>query len=107
MHIEPTAEILEKVGDDLEFAAFTVKGIPGFELVTLYKGETSLYEVEKQTFRFQVASADVVANSIKDGDAFTLADDSYNHNFTVSKTPLPDVTGWSVMYADQVGRSLV
>lgn len=107
MHTEPIAEILEKIGNDLMFPLFTIKGIPGFELVTLYKGETSLYEIEKQTFRFQVASADVVAKSVIDGNSFILTDGTYNHNFIVDRTPLPDLTGWSVMYANSVGRSLV
>lgn len=107
MHPEPITEILEKIGDDLKFNTFTIKGIPGFELVTLYKGETSLYEVEKQTFRFQIASTDVEVNTVADGDAFTLTDTTYHHNFVVDRTPLPDLTGWSVLYADQTGRSLV
>lgn len=101
---EPIAEVLGVAGEELNFGTFQVRGLPGFELVTLYKGETSLYEVTKQDFLFNLNSTDITLNSIAEGMSFILVDSSYTHTFKVSRPPQADLTGWSVLFADYEGK---
>jgi len=91
---EPVEQILDAVGENLEFSAATIKGIPGFSLVVL-QGDGNLYDVEKQQFSFMLSSLDVEANSIVEDDTFTMDDTVYTYTFRVTNTPVPNLAGWS------------
>jgi hypothetical protein len=102
--IEDVTGTLDIVGTDLEFDAFTVKGIPGFSTSILVKGEVSLYEVEVQNFTFQVSTLDCINNDLVQDLLFTIADTSYSYTFKVDRPPINDLTGWSKLHANYVSK---
>lgn len=90
------AKMVNAAGVDLEFPTGSVKGIPGFETQVLYKGEESLYEVEKQNFSFQLLSSDWLDNELTTGMQFTMDDETFQFTFEVVGTQ-PDLTGWLIV----------
>jgi hypothetical protein len=85
-------------GKDLTFSTGAIKGIPGFELQTLYKGEESLYEVERQNFCFHISAADWVASQIDVDMTFTITDLANVYTFNVEGIQ-PDLNGWAFLKA--------
>ena len=97
--IEPIDKALVLAGTDMTFCTFTIKGIVGFNLSMLYKGEQSLYGTEVQNFSVQCSTADIVANQVKKGDVFTMQDRAKEYKFKVSR-PVDDLTGWTEIHCD-------
>jgi hypothetical protein len=102
---EEISKCLSIAGITLTFDGFDILAIPGFESSMLYKGEATLYEVEKQWFAFQIATADVVENTIALDDQFTMEDTSYVYTFSVARLPIPDLTGFSKLHADFLSKT--
>jgi hypothetical protein len=90
---EQIRDILAIAGEALTFTGFSIQSFPGVEVQFLL-GEHSSYLTSTQTFIFQVAASDVMANNINKGTKFTYTDGVYFFAFTVSKPPMPDLTGW-------------
>ena len=99
MIIEPIQQALSIAGIDLVFQDFDILGIPGFNTSVLYKGEVSLYEVEKQNFSFQVATIDTIDNQVAIDMLFTMEDSGYQYQFRLDRPPVNDLTGWSELHA--------
>lgn len=93
--VEPITEALEICGTLLTFSQFEIYGIPGFQTQVLYKGESSIYEVERQEFAFQVSTADCSENSITVDLTFYIEDDTYRYYFSIDRPPVSDLSGWS------------
>lgn len=89
-------KVLKTAGVDLTFTTFDIKGIPGFDLQVLYKGEESLYEVERQNISFHVHILDLAENSVTNDMQFSCEDDTYRYTFNVEGVE-PDFTGWAFM----------
>lgn len=102
---EDITTCLEIAGVTLTFQDFEILGIPGFQTSMLYKGEPTLYEVEKQWFAFQIATIDTVENPIELDDQFTMEDTGYIYTFVVNRLPIPDLTGWSKLQVDFLSRT--
>lgn len=96
---------LNIAGKDLTFQGFSIKGIPGFELQTLYKGEESLYEVERQNFSFHISAADWAASQIDQDMTFTITDYAFVYTFNVDGIQ-PDLNGWAFMKASYRSKVL-
>ena len=105
--IEDILGTLDLVGISLEFNSGTIKGIPGFNLSILVKGEVSPYEVEKQNFTFQVATIDCVNFDIVLDSTFTMTDSVYLYTFKVDSNPISDLTGWSRLLVNYISKELV
>lgn len=103
--IEDISKCLEIAGVTLAFNDFEILGIPGFETSMLYKGEPTMYEVEKQWFSFRIATVDHLDNIISLDDEFTMEDGSYEYTFSVNRLPIPDLTGFSKLHADFLSRA--
>jgi hypothetical protein len=101
---EDISTCLSIAGITLSFADFDILAIPGFETSMLYKGEATLYEVEKQWFSFRIATIDHVENTINLDDYFTMEDSAYLYTFTVNRLPIPDLTGFSKLHADFLSK---
>lgn len=101
---EEISRCLAIAGVSLTFQNFEIQGIPGFETSMLYKGEPTMYEVEKQWFSFQIATADALENTIAIDDQFTMEDEAYIYTFSVTRTPIPDLTGWSKLHVDFLSK---
>lgn len=101
-------ELIDKAlsigGVTLTFDDFTIKGFPGFNLTRLYRGEQSLYEIEKQNFSFQIATKDVVKYDISANDTLTISDNVYLYDFIVELDPIHDLTGWSELHVNFQGK---
>lgn len=93
--VEPIAETLQTCGTLLTFGQFELYGIPGFQTQVLYKGESSVYEVERQEFAFQVSTQDCYDNNVAVDMVFTIEDTTYRYYFSIDRPPIPDLTGWS------------
>ena len=96
---------LEIAGTTIAFDDFELLAIPGFETSMLYKGEPTMYEVEKQWFSFRIATADHLDNTINLDDTFTMEDGSYEYTFSVNRLPIPDLTGFSKLHADFLSKT--
>jgi hypothetical protein len=104
---EPLADYFELLADTLVFDEFEIYGVPVFSTTILYKGEESMYEVERQNFAFQVMTVDVVENEIKEGMIFTLSDAVYTFSFTISQSIVHDLTGVSRLTVDYLGKVVI
>lgn len=99
--------ILTELGIDLTFEDSVIKGIPGFEFSMLYREASTIYEVKRQEFSFQIAAYASDALELKIGDTFTITDSSTNiYSFELIQNPLPDLTGWVQLDVDYKGREL-
>lgn len=105
--IEDIRTCLTIAGITLSFADFDILAIPGFETSMLYKGEATLYEVERQWFSFRIATLDTAENSINLDDQFTMEDDSFLYTFSVTRLPIPDLTGFSKLHADFLSKAIL
>jgi hypothetical protein len=105
--MEDILGVLDIVGISLEFDSGTIKGIPGFNLSILVKGEVSPYEVEKQNFTFQVATLYCVNFDIIVDSKFTMTDLVYIYTFKVDTNPVSDLTGWSRLLVNYISKELV
>jgi len=107
MKAEPILELLTTFGIPLDFNAFTVLGIPGFDTQVLYKGETTLYEVERQNFSFAVPTLDCRDNNIAVGMQFAMEDTAYRYSFEVDRPPIADLTGFSEIHVIFVAKRII
>jgi len=106
MIAEPITRALTIAGTTLTFNDFTIRGVVGFNLTVLYKGEQSLYEIEKQNFSFQIATSDVLDNEITMGLTFTAENSGYLYTFQLDRPPIPDVTGWSEIHTNLITTTM-
>ena len=104
---EPIDRVLNLTGTLLTFADFEIYGLAGFNTSVLYKGELSLYEVEKQNFTFQVATADCSLSNIIRDITFTITDGIYVYTFKLDRDPISDLTGWSKLNVNFVGKVII
>lgn len=96
--VEPIRQALEMAGTSLFFKDFDILAFPGFNVSVLYKNEVSVYEVEKQNFKFEVATLDCKINSIRQGSEFYMSDAIYTYSFRLDREPEADLTGWSKLH---------
>ena len=101
--VEDIPAVLALVGELLTFTQAEILGIPGFAVEALV-GMDDNYKVERQSFSFQVATADVFENNLKKDDTFTFDDNIYLYTFKLHRTPTPDLTGWSKLNVDLLTR---
>lgn len=101
---EPITKALTLAGHTLEFSGFDIKGVVGFNLSILLRGEQTLYEIEKQNFSFQVSSIDVFDNEIVEGMEFTMEDSNSIYTFSVERPPIDDLTGWAELHVNYISR---
>ena len=102
---EPIEIALQTCGQLLTFDQCEIYGIPGFSTQVLYKGEVTVYEVERQNFVFEVSTLDCYENDITTDMTFTMEDSTYSYTFQVDRPPVADLTGWSRLYVNYVSRT--
>ena len=98
---------LETAGEPLEFDSVIIQGIPGFDLSVLYKGETTVYEIERQNFSFMVSTVEVESNEIKKGDFFELIDNTFRYKFQLDRPPISDLMGYSELKVNFISKELI
>lgn len=103
---ENIPDVLALVGELLTFPQAEILAIPGFQVETLVSMDDN-YKVERQSFTFQVASADVIENDIKQDDTFTFDDGNYLYTFKLNRYPMPDLTGWSKLDVDLLTKTVL
>ena len=102
--VEDIQMVLEKAGILLTFTQFEIYGIPGFQVESII---TADYEVTKQDFTFRVSTLDIADNQLQLDDEFTIDDTAYTYTFSVTKAPVPDLTGYSQLYVDYISKVLL
>lgn len=100
--IEPISTALEIAGIPLAFDSFDLMCFPGFSTSVLYKGEVSLYEVEKQNFVFQVSLEECLDKRIVIDTEFYMIDHGYQYNFKLDRPPIHDLTGWASLHCNLI-----
>lgn len=85
-------ELLNVVGEDLEFSFGTIKGIPG-HLVYNVQNFDSPYDIEKQDVNFQISYNDFYENVIIVGDTLSYLVSDTQYTFEVTSY-VADLTGW-------------
>jgi hypothetical protein len=104
--MEDIQMVLEKAGVLLTFTQCEIYGIPGFQTESLVNLDTN-YEITKQAFTFQVSTLDLADNGVQVDDEFTIDDTTYTYTFSLTKTPVPDLTGYSKLYVDYISKVLL
>lgn len=94
LHQEPIEKCLAISGVGMDFGIFQILGIPGFNISVLYKGEQSLYEIERQNFSFQISTEDAVKYQITGEEIFTMNISVREYRFKVERS-IEDLTGWT------------
>ena len=93
---EMRLQALAVAGREMVFPSFTIRGFPGFNVVTLYLGQNTVYEPDAQQFTFQTTAALVVEHSITPGDTFVFSEGSYSFDFSIPDI-YPDLEGWCII----------
>lgn len=109
MILEPINKALNLVGDTLDFGDFTIKGIPGFSINLLHRGEDTIKSIEVQAFNFRISTQDSLDNNVVKDMVFTYTDrqNTFNFTFKTESNPLPDLTGWSRVNVNYIGKTAV
>lgn len=105
--VEPISEALQTCGTILTFSQFEIYGIPGFQTQVLYRGESTVYEVERQDFSFQVATEDCYENVVTVDLTFYIEDNTYRYYFSIDRPPVSDLTGWSKLNVIFVSKEVL
>ena len=100
--IEPINKALTIAGIPLAFDSFDLMCFPGFNTSVLYKGEVSLYEVEKQNFVFQVSLEECLDKRIIIDTEFSMEDHGYKYTFKLDRPPIHDLTGWASLHCNLI-----
>lgn len=103
MKAEPIALVLKTCGVLFTFPSTEVLGIPCFSVTTFLKEQDSTYSSDVINYSFQVATADVIDETIEVGTIFSFESDFHLLTFATS-TPLYPDNGWSSFKADLVSR---
>lgn len=119
LDIEPKDFALEIGGTDLVFAerpnpvplglpipAFTLRSLPNFDVFAVEAHNAGTITQEAY-FDFMVKTADEVANEITEGFLCSFTDDFYTYSFILTDSPQPDMTGWSILKANYLGKEYV
>ena len=117
--VEPKDFALEVGGTDLTFAerpnpvplglpipAFTLRSLPNFDTFHIESHNAGTV-TEEAYFSFMVKTVDEVANEITEGFLCSLTDDFYIYSFVLNDSPQPDMTGWSILKANYLGKEYV
>ena len=105
MHEEPIEFLLEQAGEDLVFAAATLKGIPGNSVYHV-QDFSSVYDMDKQDFDFKVSTEAFRKAGLKRNSVFTYTAFGKSYTFKVIKSP-EDLTGWTTLAVTLEGISSV
>lgn len=97
---EPINEIMELVGDDLQFETFSVKGVVGFIVENLRYGEATVYDVTKQRFSIRIPFESTQSNNITIDSEFYIEKLKFKYYFSVDSSPMPDITGWAKLFVN-------
>jgi hypothetical protein len=106
MYIEPIEQMLDSIGDTLTFPTYTIKAFLGIS-ISMLASDNSSYITERRDFTAQAATQAVVTNSTADGDSFTMTDGLYVYSFTLTSDPVPDMSGFSKLTFNYVGKASV
>lgn len=104
--VEDVQLTLEIAGITLTFDKGEILGIPGFSIETFASLDNG-YEIERQSFSFQISTLDCADSEIQKDDSFTIEDLTYIYTFKVDKTPMPDLTGFTRLQANFVSKELL
>ena len=109
LDVEPKDFALEIAGTPLSFeatilrAAFSISSLPNFDIfqVEAHNAGTVIAEAY---FTFMVKSSDELANAIVDGDRCSFIDSGRTFSFQLIDSPQPDMTGWSILKVNYLGK---
>lgn len=109
MILEPIDKALTLVGDTLTFTGFTIKGIPGFSINLLHRGEDVIKSIEVPMYNFRISTADSLAHNIVKDMTFTYTDrqNTFVFTFKTESNPIPDLTGWSRLNVNYISKTAV
>ena len=112
LDVEPKDFALEIGGTDLIFEtrgenpAFTLRSLPNFDIFNV-EAHNAGTVIEEAYFSFMVKTTDEVTNEITEGFLCFFTDSSYTYSFILSDNPQPDMTGWSILKANYLGKEYV
>ena len=110
LDIEPKDFALEIAGTTLTFAEksprleFSIPSLPNFETFHV-EAHNAGTVIEEAYFTFMVKSSDELANAIAEGDLCSFSDSGYTFSFQLTDSPQPDMTGWSILKTNYLGKS--
>jgi hypothetical protein len=102
-------EFPERVNPDplgLPFPAFSIPSVPNFDMFHVEAHNAGTI-TEEAYFDFMVKSSDEVFWHISEGDLCSCKDKSYIYSFIISDSPKPDMTGWSILRVNYIGKAYV
>ena len=112
LDIEPKDFALELAGTTLDFDA--AGGLPAFSIPSLPNFDTFNIETqgagtiaEEAYFSFMIKTADEVSYNILEGNYCSFTDLFYTYSFILIDNPQPDMTGWSTLKVNYLGKNHV
>lgn len=119
LNVEPIDFALEIAGTYLSFPrrdnpdplglplpAFSIPSVPNFDMFHVEAHNAGTI-TEEAYFDFMVKSTDGVFWNIVEGNLCSCADETYIYSFIISDSPKPDMTGWSILRVNYLGKSYV
>lgn len=110
--VEPKTFALEIAGTDLTVTPsasalpYVIKSLPNFDLFQV-EAHNAGTVIQEAYFSFLVLTADETTNSLTEGDLCSFTDGFYTYSFQLSDAPQPDMTGWSVIKTQYLGKDYV
>lgn len=86
------ATMLAVAGEDMEFPAETIKGVPGTATFNIHNYD-SAYEVLRQEFTFRIAYTDFAELGLKPKDTFLYTIRTMQFQFEIVNF-VNDIVGW-------------
>jgi hypothetical protein len=119
LDVEPIDRALEIAGTDLifeerpnpdtlglPFPAFTIPSLPNFDVFAVEAHNAGTITQEAY-FSFMVKTEDETTNQIQEGWKCSFTDGYYIYSFILNDFPQPDMTGWSILKTNYIGKEYV
>jgi hypothetical protein len=112
LDVEPKDFALILGGTDLIFEArdstpaFTISSLPNFDVFAVEAHNAGTITQEAY-FSFMVKTSDEVTHKIDEGFLCSLTDGFYIYTFILIDSPQPDMTGWSILKTNYLGKTYV
>lgn len=111
LDVEPKVFALEIAGTTLTFApvdlpTFSIQSLPNFDMFQV-EAHNAGTVISEAYFSFLVLTEDETTYHLSEGDLCSFTDGFYTYSFQLSDSPHPDMTGWSELKTQYLGKAHV
>ena len=112
LDVEPKTFALEIAGTDLTVTPtapdppYVIKSLPNFDTFQV-EAHNAGTVISEAYFSFLILTEDETSHGLTEGNLCSFTDGFYTYSFQLSDSPQPDMTGWSVIKTQYLGKENV